>query len=102
LELAQYYYAAAVGTLVGIDAATSEIIRVRPTAELSVELENTRTIVVGKFLHFDPAKRLLTTESGTTIHLPPTNAEKSRTLKETTKAWLAGLSISFKITPECK
>lgn len=92
MTLTHYYYAAAVGSLIGLDTTTSEIIRVRPTAELLVDLESTRTLVVGRFLHFDPANRLLTTESGTTIHLPLAAAEKSRALKEATKAWLKSLS----------
>ena len=92
LALTQYYYAASAGTLVGLDKATSEIVRIRPMADPSVSLENTRTLIVGRFLRFNAAKRILYTESGTEIHLAPAEAEKSRALKEATKVWLASLT----------
>jgi hypothetical protein len=64
---------------------------VRQTQDLSVELDTSRTLVVGRFLKFDAVKRILYTESGTEIHLVATEAEKSRVLKEATKAWLTSL-----------
>lgn len=76
----------------GLDITTSEIIRIRPTADVLVDLEATRSLIVGKFLHFDAVKRILYTENGIMIHLPVTAMEKSRTLKDTTKRWLASLN----------
>ena len=65
----------------------------RATPDLSVELDSSRTIVVGRFLRFDAAKRILTTESGVQISLPAAAAEKSRALKDATKVWLSSLGI---------
>lgn len=90
LELSQYYVTAS--TLVGLDTHTSEIVRIKPRADATVELDGTRDIIVGAFVRFDPKTRILHTESGVQLYLPAAAAEKSRFLKDTTKRWLSSLS----------
>lgn len=63
----------------------------RSLPNLMVDLDGTRTTIVGRFVRFDAKTRILYTESGTEILLPVAAAEKSRTLKEATKLWLRSL-----------
>lgn len=83
----QYYIAEE--TLLAVDPATSDIIRFMQRAPLHMELATNCNHIVGEFLHFDAANRILHTESGTQLRLLPQHMEKSRLLKEKTKLWLA-------------
>ena len=98
MELQQYYVAEgtliadAEKTLIAVDPATAEIIRIVSVAPTHLDLDAGRVHVVGAFIRFDATTRTLHTASGIQLRLQPHHMEKSRLLKEKTKLWLATLT----------
>lgn len=90
MELRQYYVAD--GTLIAVDPATAEIIRIVSVAPTHLDLDAGRVHDVGAFIRFDVVTRILHTASGIRLLLQPQHMEKSRLLKDKTKLWLATLT----------